>query len=99
MFAWELQSKRCAGTMTSSKLMKEVLQKLPVDPAPIQDLCMILMRAEANVRRILVDMEELGLVEKVDLSIPGRKVRYGWKKSVGKGMQGSAIIRIGGNER
>jgi predicted transcriptional regulator len=68
--------------MTSSKLMAEVLKKLPDEPAPMQDLCMILKRTEANVRRILADMGELGLVEKVEISIPGRKVRYGWKKAV-----------------
>ena len=68
--------------MTSSKLMAEVLQKLPNGPTPILDLCLILKRTEANVRRILADMEELGLVDQVEVSIPGRKVKYGWKKAV-----------------
>ena len=68
--------------MTSSKLMAEVLKKLPDEPAPMQDLCTILGRMEGNVRRILADMEELGLVEKVEISIPGRRVKYGWKKAV-----------------
>jgi predicted transcriptional regulator len=67
--------------MTSSKLMAEVLQKLPNGPTPILDLCLILKRTEANVRRILADMEELGLVDRVEVSIPGRKVKYGWKKA------------------
>jgi len=73
---------RSAGAMTSSKLMAEALQKLPAGPTPILDICMILKRTEANVRRILADMEELGLVEKVEVSIPGRRVKYGWKKVV-----------------
>lgn len=51
-------------------------------PRPSWDLCMILTRTEANVRRVLADMEELGLVERAEISIPGRKVRYGWKKAV-----------------
>jgi len=68
--------------MNSSKLMAEVLQKLPGGPTPSWDLCMILKRTEANVRRVLADMEELGLVEKAEISIPGRKVRHGWKKAV-----------------
>ena len=68
--------------MTSSKLMAEVLQKLPNGPTPILDLCLILKRTEANVRRILADMERLGLVEKVEISIPDRKVRCGWKKTI-----------------
>jgi len=71
--------------MTSSKLMAEVLQKLPNGPTPILDLCLILKRTEANVRRVLGDMEELGLVERVEISIPGRKVRYGWRKSANTG--------------
>jgi len=46
---------------------------------------MILKRTEGNVKRILVDMEELGLVERIEISIPGRKARYGWKKAVHDG--------------
>ena len=68
--------------MTSSKLMAEVLKKLPDEPVPMQVICTILGRMEGNVRRILADMEELGLVEKVEISIPGRRVKYGWKKAV-----------------
>ena len=68
--------------MTSSKLMAEVLKKMPDEPVPMQVICTILGRMEGNVRRILADMVELGLVEKVEISIPGRKVRYGWKKAV-----------------
>jgi predicted transcriptional regulator len=67
--------------MTSSKLMAEVLKKLPDEPVPMQVICTILDRMEGNVRRILADMEELGLVEKVEISIPGRRVKYGWKKA------------------
>jgi|GEM_PF-1759796 len=54
-------------------------------PTPILDICMILKRTEGNVKRILVDMEELGLVERIEISIPGRKARYGWKKAVHDG--------------
>lgn len=68
--------------MTSSKLMEEVLQKLPDETAPMEEICRILERPEGNVRRILVDMERLGLVEKVEVSIPDRRFRYGWKKTV-----------------
>ncbi len=68
--------------MTSSKLMDEVLQKLPADPLPINDICTILGRTEGNVRRILTDMEKLGLVEQARISIPDRRVRYGWRKTV-----------------
>jgi len=71
--------------MTSSKLMAEVLKKLPDEPVPMQVICTILGRMEGNVRRILADMEELGLVEKVEISIPGRRVKYGWKKVVQSG--------------
>jgi len=62
--------------------MVDVLQKFPDGPTPILDICMILKRTEGNVKRILVDMEELGLVERIEISIPGRKARYGWKKAV-----------------
>jgi DNA-binding IclR family transcriptional regulator len=68
--------------MTSSKLMAEVLKKLPDEPAPMEAICRILERPEANVRRILADMERLGLVEKIEISIPDRKVRCGWKKTI-----------------
>ncbi len=68
--------------MTSSKLMEEVLQKLPEGPTPLQAICIILDRTEGNVRHILTDMERLGLVEQVEISIPDRRVRYGWKKTV-----------------
>ncbi len=68
--------------MTSSKLMEIVLQKIPEEPAPLQVICTILGRTEGNVRRILSDMEKLGLVEQVEISIPDRRVRYGWKKTV-----------------
>jgi DNA-binding IclR family transcriptional regulator len=68
--------------MTSSKLMAEVLRKLPDEPAPIEAICQVLERPDGNVRRILADMERLGLVEKVEISIPDRKVRCGWKKTV-----------------
>ena len=71
--------------MTSSKLMAEVLKKLPDEPVPMQVICTILGRMEGNVRRILADMGELGLVEKVEISIPGRRVKYGWKKVVQSG--------------
>jgi predicted transcriptional regulator len=67
--------------MTSSKLMAEVLKKLPDGPEPMEVICRILERPDGNVRRILADMERLGLIEKVKISIPDRKVRYGWKKT------------------
>jgi len=68
--------------MTSSKLMAEVLKKLPDEPLPIEIICRVLERPDGNVRRILADMEKLGLVEKVGISIQDRKIRYGWKKTV-----------------
>ena len=70
--------------MTSSKLMAEVLQKLPDGPTSLHVICIILDRTEGNVRRILADMEMLGLVEQVEIAIPDRRVRYGWKKTVRK---------------
>ena len=68
--------------MTSSKLMEVVLQKLPDEPLPIEIICHVLERPDGNVRRILADMERLGLVEKVEISIPDLKVRCGWKKTI-----------------
>ena len=70
--------------MTSSKLMEVVLQKLPDEPVSLHLICVILDRTEGNVRRILSDMERLGLVEQVEISVPDRRVKYGWKKTVRK---------------
>jgi len=74
--------------VTSSKLMAEVLQKLPDEPAPMEVICQVLERPDGNVRRILADMERLGLVEKVEVSIPDRRFRYGWKKTARTGSIG-----------
>ncbi len=68
--------------MTSSKLMEKVLQKLPDGPTPIKDICVILDRTEGNVRHILTDMERLGLIEQVEISIPDRRIKYGWQRTV-----------------
>jgi len=70
--------------MTSSKLMAQVLKKMPDEPAPMKLICTLLDRTEGNVRHILADMEELGLVEQVEISIPDQRVKYGWKKTVHK---------------
>ena len=70
--------------MTSSKLMEVVLQKLPDEPVSLHLICNILDSTEGNVRRILSDMERLGLVEQVEISVPDRRVKYGWKKTVRK---------------
>ena len=82
--AGELQRQRSTSSMTApSSWLRSCAEKLPDGPTPILGyLCMILKRTEANIRHVLADMEELGLVEKAVISIPGRKVRHGWKKAV-----------------
>jgi DNA-binding MarR family transcriptional regulator len=71
--------------------MKRVLQKLSAEnPKPLPVLAKNLQMGEGNLRRALNDMEELGLVEKVDLPKPLLRERrklnhrpciFGWKKS------------------
>lgn len=76
---------------TSNQLMKRVLVKLSAtDPKPLPALAKNLQMGEGNLRRALNDMEELGLVAKVDLPKPSKAERrkldhrpciFGWKKS------------------
>lgn len=76
---------------TSNHLMKRVLVKLSATEAkPMPVLAKHLGMGEGNLRRALNDMEELGLVAKVDLPKPSKAERrkldhrpciFGWKKS------------------
>jgi DNA-binding MarR family transcriptional regulator len=72
-------------------MMKRVLAKLSAtEPTPLPVLAKHLEMGEGNLRRALNDMEELGLVTKVDLPKPSARERsklnhrpcmFGWKKS------------------
>lgn len=76
---------------TSNHMMKRVLGELSAtDPKPLPALAKNLQMSEGNLRRALNDMEELGLVTKVDLPKPSARERsklnhrpciFGWKKS------------------
>jgi len=66
--------------LTSSRLMKKVLDKMSTEPMNYRQLERRTKRHGSNLRRILKDMESLGLVEKVD--IKSDKFRIGWRKKV-----------------
>lgn len=70
--------------MTSDKLMKEVLDKMPDEAASIPKLTRLLDRSEGSLRRTLNSMLALGLVEKERIDEPGTKYRnrtIGWRKT------------------
>jgi predicted transcriptional regulator len=70
--------------MTSSKLIKEVLANMPETATPIYDLCTLMDRQESNLRRILNEMEDLGLVVNEPINVQGRKFHKrtrGWRKT------------------
>lgn len=76
---------------TSNHIMKRVLDKLSTtDAISMPLLAKRLEMGEGNLRRALNDMEELGLVTKVELPKPSARERrklnhrpciFGWKKS------------------
>lgn len=68
--------------MVSDRLMKEFLRKLKPEPQTMRELCAKLERQEGNVRVVLIAMQELGLVERVEIKRKGygkRPVSVGWK--------------------
>jgi predicted transcriptional regulator len=70
--------------MTSDKLMKEILGKMPDEPVSILVLSKITDRPDGNLRKILNTMLELGLVTKETIDEPGNKYRnrtVGWRKT------------------
>lgn len=67
--------------MVSDKLMKEFLDKMSTEPEGLFDLAYRLKQHEANAKRVLVAMQDLGLVVQVPIHVEGRKYKYGWAKT------------------
>ena len=70
--------------MTSIRMMKEILSKMPEKPRPMHDLIRIFDRSEGNLRHDLKEMVELGLIVKEDIDEPGIKNsrrKVGWRKT------------------
>ncbi len=71
--------------MTSADMMKRILAGMPDRVSPMSDLVAIFERSEGRLRSDLMVMADLGLVEKVEIDIPGKKTarcRVGWRKTV-----------------
>ena len=70
--------------MTSDKLMREILAKMPDEAVSMHDLVKILERSDWSIRKTLNVMLELGLVMKEPIDKPGLKYRnrtVGWRKT------------------
>jgi predicted transcriptional regulator len=67
--------------MVSHDLMGKFLQAMPEGPISLRKLSQKLERADGNVRRTLLAMRELGIVEEVEIS-QGKRIIKGWKKTV-----------------
>lgn len=71
--------------MTSADMMKRILAGMPDRATPLADLVDIFKRSEGRLRSDLSVMEGLGLVKRVEIDIPGKKMhrrRVGWAKTV-----------------
>jgi predicted transcriptional regulator len=62
----------------SDVLMKEFLQKMPSEPVTTRKLSSLLERNDSNVRRVMLAMKALGIVEQIETA-PNR---YVWRKLV-----------------
>jgi hypothetical protein len=68
-------------------MMKQILEKMPDTATALPDLVRIFDRNEGRLRHDLMEMVDLGLVEKVAIDQPGKNCcrrRVGWRKTVRK---------------
>lgn len=73
--------------MTSKCMMKRILEKLPETATALPDLVQLFGRNEGRLRHDLMEMQDLGLVEKVKIDQPGKRFsrrKIGWRKTVRK---------------
>jgi len=71
--------------LTSTAMMKRILNSMPDHAISIPVLAEKLDRPEGRLRRDLVEMSELGLVEKMPIDEKGKhssKRRVGWRRVV-----------------
>ena len=71
--------------MTSTAMMKRILTSMPEHAVSTQALAEKLGRPAERLRRDLVEMSELGLVEKTEIDEIGKhfsKRRVGWRRVV-----------------
>jgi hypothetical protein len=71
--------------MTSTAMMKRILTHMPEHAISIPALAAKMSRPEGRLRHDLVEMSELGLVEKMPIDEKGKhssKRRVGWRRVV-----------------
>ncbi len=71
--------------MTSTAMMKRILTSMPEHAVSTQVLAAKMSRPEGRLRHDLVEMSELGLVEKMPIDEKGKhfsKRRVGWRRVV-----------------
>ncbi len=71
--------------MTSTSMMKRILTSMPEHAISIPALAAKMGRPEGRLRHDLVEMSELGLVEKMKIDEMGKrfsKRRVGWRRVV-----------------
>ena len=71
--------------MTSTAMMKRILEFMPEHAISIPALAAKMSRPEGRLRHDLVEMSELGLVEKMEIDEIGKhfsKRRVGWRRVV-----------------
>ncbi len=71
--------------MTSASMMKRILTSMPEHAISIPALAAKMGRPEGRLRHDLVEMSELGLVEKMEIDEIGKhfsKRRVGWRRVV-----------------
>ena len=71
--------------MTSTAMMKRILTSMPEHAISIPALAAKMSRPEGRLRHDLVEMSELGLVEKMEIDEIGKhfsRRRVGWKRTV-----------------
>lgn len=71
--------------LTSTAMMKRILTLMPDHAISTQVLAEKMDRSEGRLRHDLVEMSELGLVEKTEIDENGKKFskrRVGWKRVV-----------------
>jgi len=71
--------------MTSTAMMKRILTSMSEHAVSAPDLAAKMKRPENRLREDLVEMSELGLVEKMEIDENGKnfsKRRVGWRRVV-----------------
>jgi hypothetical protein len=71
--------------MTSTAMMKRILTSMPEHAVSTQVLAAKMSRPEGRLRHDLVEMSELGLVEKMEIDEIGKRLsrrRVGWRRVV-----------------